>query len=75
LLEKQGHSLYASPLQKPHAGRGSVRQGAYEASAVEPITTMVDMMAATRAYEMNASMISLQDQSLGRAVNDVGRLG
>ena len=36
---------------------------------------LVQMIAATRAYQLNATMLTLQDQTLGRAVNDVGRVG
>ncbi|MFQ5429666.1 MAG: flagellar hook-basal body protein [Phycisphaerae bacterium] len=74
-LEKVGRNLYDGQHANLIRSQGSVRQFAYEASAVDAAATLVDMMAATRAYEMNASMITMQDESLGRLVNDVGRIG
>ena len=47
----------------------------YEASSVEPVSALVDMISTARAYEANAKMIALQDESLGRVVNDLGRVG
>lgn len=52
-----------------------IRQGAVEQSGANPIRGLTDMIAATRAYEMNATLISLQDSTLGKVVNDVGRPG
>lgn len=73
-LNKTGRNLYetsAEPLPRPDA---DIRQGAIEQSAVDPVTTLVDMIAGSRAYELNANFITLQDQSLGRVINDVGRV-
>lgn len=53
---------------------GRIKQFAYEGSNVDPAQTLVEMIAASRAYEMNARMISLQDETLGRAVTEVGRI-
>ncbi len=74
-LLKQGDNLYDASTATPVAAGGRVRQGAVEASGVDAAKTMVDMIAASRAYQMNATLISLQDESLGRLVNDVGRIG
>ncbi len=46
-----------------------------ERSTVSPVEEMVAMIRTFRAYEANQRMILQQDQTLGRAVNDVGRLG
>ena len=73
-LKKSGQNLFESDAPARPSTVASVRQGAIEGSAVDPMTTMVDMIAASRAYELNANLISLQDQSLGRAVNDIGRV-
>jgi flagellar basal-body rod protein FlgG len=74
-LEKAGQNLYDSRGTPQIAATGQIKQGAYEASGVEPATALVDMISAARAYEMNVSLISMQDESLGRAVNEVGRIG
>lgn len=74
-LDKTGENLFSGDRAVAREGRGDVRQGYVEASGVDPSSTLVEMIAATRAYEMGASLISLQNETLGRAVNDVGRIG
>lgn len=73
-LEKSGENLVAAGNAQRIPAKANVRQGMVEASGVDPTLSMVDMIAATRAYEMGASMIRMQDESLGRVVNDVGRI-
>lgn len=53
---------------------GSVMQGYIEASNVNPVTAMVDMITVSRAYEANQKMIQVHDNLLGKAVNEVGRV-
>ncbi|MBN2560362.1 MAG: flagellar hook-basal body protein [Phycisphaerae bacterium] len=74
-LEKIGHDLYASDNARPVEANGRIRQFYHEGSSVDPVQTLVEMIAATRAYETNARMITLQDETLGRLVNEVGRIG
>ena len=50
------------------------RQGALEESNVNPVTTMVNMMTAMRAYEANQKALTAQDEILGKAVNEIGRV-
>ena len=45
-------------------GLGSLQQGNLEQSNVEPVTEISDLIAAQRAYEMNAKVISATDQML-----------
>ncbi len=52
----------------------TVAQGFLEMSNVNMVTEMVDMIAITRAYETNQKMIQTVDQTLGRAVNDIGKI-
>lgn len=74
-LEKTGGNLYAADAgsRREEAG-GRIKQSAYEASGVEPISALVEMIEAARAYEANARLISLQDESLGRVVSELGRV-
>jgi len=51
-----------------------VRQGSVERSNVDSAQSMVDMMAAARAYEANQKIIQYYDRSLDKAVNEVGRV-
>jgi len=73
-LRKTGGNLFDASDAQPIEPMGQLRQGMVEGSGVNPITDMVRMIEASRAYQLNASLITLQDQTLGRAVNDVGRL-
>ncbi len=51
-----------------------ISQGYLERSNVDLDRAMVEMMAASRSYEANQRMITLQDQILGLTVNDVGKV-
>lgn len=48
-------------------GRGSLRQGALEASNVDVTQSLVDMIECQRAYEINSKMISAVDDMLKNA--------
>lgn len=51
-----------------------VRQGQIEGSAVQPVSELVGMIQAQRAYEAAASALRATDQTLQRAVNDIARI-
>lgn len=51
-----------------------IHQGFIERSNVDPTQSVVDMMAAVRAYEANQKMIQFFDKSLEKAVNEVGKV-
>ncbi len=76
-LTKRGQGLFAfegfdprQAIQDP-----SVKPGFIEASGVDPIMTMMQVVAATKAATGNANMIRYHDQILDRAVNTLGRVG
>jgi len=74
-LVKEGSSLYAAPedmATQPSAGR--VIQGALEGANVNVVSEMVQLIAAYRAYEINAKTVQTHDQLLDKAVNEVGRV-
>lgn len=50
----------------------TVNQGYLEMSNVNMVTEMVDMIAITRAYETNQKMMQTVDQTLDKAVNNIG---
>lgn len=52
---------------------GIVSQGFLEASNVNIVQEMVQMITNSRAYETNARMVTVQDGTLQRAVNDIAR--
>ncbi|MGO4179539.1 flagellar basal body rod protein [Paenibacillus sp. FSL A5-0031] len=54
--------------------RVEVRQGYIERSNVDTAQAAIDLMSALRAYEANQKVIQFYDQSLSKAVNEVGRV-
>ncbi len=74
-LQKIGQNLFSADGVPQIEATGSVRQGMIEDSSVEPMTALVEMIEVTRTYEMNARMLSIQDETLGRVVNELGRIG
>lgn len=74
-LEKYGENLYQpvdGAVVTDSAAR--VRQGYIEASNVNIVTEMVNMITITRAYESNQKVIQTVDGMLDKAVNNVGRV-
>jgi flagellar basal-body rod protein FlgF len=75
-FEPAGGSLFRSKEGLlPESEGARLRASMLESSTSDPVREMVRMIQTFRAYETNQRMIALQDQALGRAVNDVGRLG
>ena len=56
----------------PSAGR--IVPGSREGSNFDVMSGLAEMIQASRAYQLNATMIQLQDQATGQAVNTVGRV-
>ncbi|MDR2029574.1 MAG: flagellar basal-body rod protein FlgF [Treponema sp.] len=79
-LQKQGSSLYRStdtsgPAQVIEPGnRPRVVQGFTEASNVDPVLEMVQMIEVNRAYEANQKVIQTGDSMLGVLLNQVARV-
>lgn len=71
-LQKREDNLYTAGGQT-QPFQGSVLSGYLESSNVNIVTTMVDMINVSRAYEANQKMIQTQDSLLGKAVNDLGQ--
>src|ERR1700759_8885 len=70
---KQGDNLF-SGASTGRAG-GVVRQGELEASGVDPVQTMTDMIASLRAYQAGQSAIQSIDQTMQENAQSVGSLG
>jgi flagellar basal-body rod protein FlgF len=82
-LSKEGAGLWAvtpggqqAMIVGPGEANGGyqLETGSLEASNVNPITEMVEMISTMRAYEAAQRTIQTQDETLRRAVNDVGRI-
>jgi long-chain acyl-CoA synthetase len=55
-------------------GAGSLRQGYLERSNVDIVREMVDMIASYRNFESDQRAIQILDETVGKAVNEVGRV-
>ena len=56
------------------SGDARLHQGFLESSAVDPITTLTAMIAATKSVQSNVKMMQYHDQMLGQVVNTFGRV-
>ncbi|MDR2516109.1 MAG: flagellar basal-body rod protein FlgF [Spirochaetaceae bacterium] len=80
-IEKQGSSLYratevSGPAEMlPVETRPRVVQGFTEASNVDPVTEMVQMIEVNRAYEANQKIIQSSDSMLGVLINQTAKFG
>lgn len=75
VLRKQGHNLYTAPDGgEQQAEDYGIRQYVLESSNVDIAREMVDMMTVYRAYESNQRILTMIDETLGKGVNDIGRL-
>ena len=80
-LEKQGISLYresetSGPAFIIEQGfRPKVLQGFTEASNVDPVVEMVQMIEVNRAYEANQKVIQTEESALGTLINQVAKFG
>jgi flagellar basal-body rod protein FlgG len=73
-LRKQGDNLYFSPAAAQNPTEYAVKQGYLETSNVDVAREMVDMLTVYRVYETNQKMLTMIDETVGKAVNDIGRV-
>lgn len=74
-LEKYGENLFQTvDGAQVMAADATIEQGVIEASNVNVVTEMVDMITITRAYEANQKIIQTVDSMLDKAVNQVGKV-
>jgi len=73
-LRKTGENLFKLTEGEPTPVQGVIEPGALENSNFDVMTGLASMIEATRAYEMNANLIRMQDEMTGRVVSTVGRL-
>lgn len=75
-LRKAGEGVFENVGDaSPTESKALVLGGYVERSTVDPVGALAGMIEVSRAYELNARMISLQDETLGQAVSRVGRIG
>ncbi|WP_080872425.1 flagellar hook-basal body protein [Oceanobacillus timonensis] len=74
-LTKEGNDLFDGDAEAvPAEAAFALQQGALEQSNVNTEQTMADMMDAYRLFESNQRVLRVYDESLGKAVTEVGRL-
>lgn len=75
-LVKEGNGLLRSEEELPaNAFDYQIKQRFVEQSNVDANQTMTEMMSALRSFEANQKVLQAYDQSLDKAVNEVGRIG
>ena len=72
-LKKVGNNLYSgtSPILNANV---SVQQKALEGSNVNSVNEMVDMMSTMRNFQTDQKVVAAINQTLGQAVNEVGKV-
>lgn len=76
-LQKEGQTTFYAATQNPtpvNAENIRVRQGLLEESNVDLNSMMVKMISVMRSYEANQKVIQNQDDILGKAVNEIGKI-
>jgi flagellar basal-body rod protein FlgG len=75
-LRKEGENLYMNFNSQNNGveSRSSIAQGFLEGSNVDLAKTMVNMIEIYRNYESNQKMVKMQDETLGKAVTEIGKI-
>ncbi|HEY8417928.1 MAG TPA: flagellar hook-basal body protein [Limnochordales bacterium] len=75
-LVREGSSLWAATewSGEPQPAAARVHAGYLEDSNVNVVMAMVELITAYRSYEANQRVIQAFDQTLGKAVNELGRV-
>jgi flagellar basal-body rod protein FlgG len=77
-LEHRGSSLLSPPLdaelQEMPREQIELLQGHLEGSNVSPIASLIDMIAAQRAFEVKAKLLSTADEMLAKSVNQLSAI-
>jgi flagellar basal-body rod protein FlgG len=76
-LESRGNNIYTEteasgePLESNpgEEGAGFIRQGALEASNVDPVTELVTLIKTQRVFEMNSQVIQAANETLKNISN------
>jgi flagellar basal-body rod protein FlgF len=73
-LSKVGGNLYDAMDQTPQATKTPIISGAIEQSTVNPSKELIEMIKVSRNHQINASMLTLQDETLSRLINELPKL-
>jgi len=73
-LRKMEDNFFRTTVDSVRAAfEGRVNQGFLENSNSNVVNEMVQMITLSRAFETNSRILTIQEQTLGRAVNDIAR--
>lgn len=70
-LRKVGGGRFEIEGLQPVESPARVVQGYTESSGVEAVQELVSMIEAARAYQVNAALLTLQDQTVGRLISSL----
>ncbi len=70
-LKKAGGGRFDFGRQPTQPAAVRIMSGYTEQSGVEPVKELVAMLEASRAYQFNAQLVTLQDQTIGRLISTV----
>lgn len=73
-MARLGDSLWAIEGDVQNAATPNVQQKYVEQANVQVVREMVNLITAMRNYETQAKLVQIQDETLNKAVNEVGRL-
>lgn len=71
---KMGDNQFSVQTIRPASASATVRQGYLEASNVNVVKEMVQMISIMRAYETNQKMLQAEDDATGKATTEVSKL-
>lgn len=74
-MEKEGNDLFNGEAgEVPANANFAMKQGFLESSNVDAVQTMTEMMNAYRLFETNQRVLKAYDESMGKAVSEIGRI-
>ncbi len=73
-LQKRGENLFELTSGETRPANGRLIAGSREGSTFDAVEGLISMIEVSRAYQMNASMIQLQDELTQQATTTLGRL-
>jgi flagellar basal-body rod protein FlgF len=73
LLTKQGSSLYSTGQTPNTPATVNIRQGALEASNVQPVIEISKMLEVQRAYEATANLSKSEEDMMSQAIQRLGQ--
>ncbi|MDX2198357.1 MAG: flagellar hook-basal body protein [Phycisphaerae bacterium] len=72
-LQKAGDQRFAAVGMEPGAASARLQPRYIEGSSVQAVPNLTEMMLSSRAYQLNARMIQIQDESAARMIGFVAR--